>query len=173
MVNENNGFLGNNQNLAQDLPKKEPELAWISKEYVPEKSTKWYISLIIVTVIASGLVYVGTKDLISTFVLIACGLLVLGYSLKKPKNIEYRIRNNELIIQNRTYFLGNFRAFSVYKKANSENLMLIPLKRFVPRVYISLDREISQNVINTINQVIPAIKYSQDFIERIDDIIRF
>ncbi len=173
MEEQNGGFFkSSNLETQQIANENNPEISWSSLEHVSEKSIKWYLILIFVTIIISGLVYLVTKDLISTIVFVLCGFLIFVYSLKKPRNIEYKIKNNSLMIQNKTYFLSNFRAFSIFKNKNTESLVLVPLKRFVPRIYINLNQDISAKVIDKVNQIIPAEKYTQDLSDKIIDLIR-
>lgn len=163
MEDENNSFTS----FVKDSPPDElkEDLVWTSPDKISSKKFSWYLIFIISTLLIGGIIYLITRDLITSIAIVFCGAILLIYSIRKPKNIEYKLTDASLYVSGKVFKIANFKSFSISNHGIEKAISLVPMKRFYPYLYINLNQEVSADVIQRLSQIIPIQKPSTDIFE--------
>jgi hypothetical protein len=149
-------------------PAEEPEISWVAPEFVQhDKGAMWYFSLLAVTVIACGVFYVLSRDLISAVMILVVVVIVCIYSMRKPKNIQYGLNDRGMTIGVKNSFYGNFRSFTASHEGNFINITFIPLQRFSLPIGLCVDQQDGDKVVNFLADRLPLEKHNPDLVERL------
>ncbi len=130
--------------ISAPLQQAQPEaFNWSAAEYVHhEKHGMWYGLYALGTVLLAAVVYFTTKDILSTVIVFVAILGLILFASRKPSAQEYTLDGDVLRVGNKDYYLHDFKAFSVIEESQVAELILRPLKRFLPMVsvYVSPDQ---------------------------------
>jgi hypothetical protein len=121
----------------------ESSLAWSAAEYIHhEKNILWYGVYVLGTALLSGVVYLTTKDLLSTAIVFVAILGLVFLASRKPRVQDYSVDGDSLRVGQKVYHLHDFKEFSVAEEGSMAEIILQPLKRFMPpiSVYVALDQ---------------------------------
>ena len=163
MDEDNNSFTSFSDSL--NRPQVYEELKWSSNDKTSSKNLLWYLIFSLSTFLIGGLIYLFTRDLITAIVIFFCGAILLLYSIKKPKTINYRLTDSVLYISEKAFKISNFKSFAINSYGLEKALSLVPMKRFYPYLYVDLNKEVSADVIQRISQIIPIQKHNNDLFE--------
>ena len=119
-------------------PAGQPEtFNWSAAEYVRhEKHGIWYGLYVLGTVLLAAVVYLTTKDILSTGIVFVAILGLVLFAARKPSAQTYTLDGDVLRVGNKAYYLHDFKAFSVIEEGQVAELILRPLKRFLPMVSV-------------------------------------
>jgi hypothetical protein len=131
------------------------------------KSILWYLILIIGTVVIASAIFLITKDKITTGVILLSGFLIGVYATKKPKMVDYQLTKYGFAINGRRYKFGSYKSFSVIQHGDFRSAVLIPLKRFLPRMYINFDSSTEQKITAVLSGILPKETSRNDPIDKI------
>ncbi len=132
-------------------------ISWQDLEFpLHNKSITWYLELILVAFVISGLLYFLTKDVI-TIIVILIGLITLVlYGLKKPKIINFAVSSQNFKIGNHTYQLALFKSYSIREvDLYHSSLSFLPIKRFSPSVILYVKHEKIPEITKMLATIIP------------------
>ena len=88
---------------------------WSAAEYVRhEKHGMWYGLYVLGTVLLTALVYLTTKDILSSVIVFVAILGLILFASRKPSVQEYAIDGDMLKVGSKTYYLHDFKAFSAF-----------------------------------------------------------
>jgi hypothetical protein len=149
-------------------------MTWTASEFIShEKSSRWYGGLILAAILAAGLIYLFTKDIISaSFVLIAA--LFFGImAARKPRELQYSLHGNSLKIGQKNYTLDQFRSFAVIDEGAIPSIVFMPLKRFSPLITIYYAPDDEHKIIDILADRLPFEERDQDPLDRFMHRIRF
>lgn len=150
------------------------DISWSASEFIShDKNFVWYGVLSLVTVITAAIVYLLTHDKISTVVIILAGAIFGVYGARKPRTLNYKLDNVGLTIQTKLFNYDSLKSFMVVENSPIPNIILLPLKRFMPSMSIYLDPSIEEKVIKILSDRLPQDFHEQDFVERFMIRIRF
>lgn len=149
------------------------DIGWSSAEKITSKNFTWYLSLIVITLIFGVAIYLLTKDIISSAVIVLCGVILFIYSFKKPTPIDYQLRDSSIFISNKEFKIGSFKSFSIIRHGSDTAIALVPMKRFYPYLYINLTSTVSADVIERLSSLIPIEKPKSDLLEAFMRFIKF
>ncbi len=151
-----------------DGKNEEPLFNWSSPNgFSNSKNIIWYLVLIIVTLGLSALIYFSTKDKITTAVIIVSGILIGIYASKKPRVVNYQLTPNGFTVNGRYYNFSSYRSFSVVHHGGSSSVVLTPLKRFMPYMYIYFSDDMAEKIEAVLTGVLPKETSRQDFIDNL------
>lgn len=131
-----------------------------------KKSPIWYIILFLVTVIIAGIIYLLTRDKITTLVILICGLVFGAYGAKKPGTISYQIDDSTLKIGSKQYSLSSFKSYSVMPTKERLVVSMRPIKRFMPYLYIAFNKDEEVKVTPFLSKNLPLENNKGDVIDR-------
>lgn len=154
--------------------KKPSSFSWTSTPGMANrKKPTWYFMLTLITVVIAGLIYILTKDKISTVAVVICGVLLAVYGFRKPKEIKYSINDVGFTIGDREYAFSQYKSYSVTDNGVFLIIAMTPLKRFMPYLYVSLTKDDETKVTQLINQNLPLEKTKTDPIDKLLHYIGF
>ena len=152
------------------IPPKGPEgsITWTASEFIEhKKNASWYLILVAVTVVVAGLIWLITKDKITTATIVVVALMIGIIGSKKPRELEYRIDNEGLHIAGRQYPFNEFRSFSVIRQGSISGLVFRPLKRFSLLTTAYYDPSDEQKILDIIGFYLPMEEGKRDIIDEI------
>jgi len=147
---------------------------WSASEFIAyQKNAGWYLLLILVICVISGLVFIITRDLISTVSIIFAGILFMIFAARKPRVLEYQIDKNGISIGQKLYSYSNLKSFSIINEGAMRSISLYPLQRFMPSISIYFEPQEEPNIIDALANYLPQEDKKQDVIDRLMHRIRF
>ena len=150
------------------------DISWSASEFIAhQKNIAWYAVLSILTIIVAAIVYLLTHDKLSTIIIILAGVTFGIYGARKPRTLNYKLDNSGLTIQTKLFNYDLLKSFMVVENSPIPNIVLLPLKRFMPSMSIYLDPSSEEKVIKILSDRLPQDFHEQDFVERFMIRIRF
>ena len=149
------------------------EVIWEAPEFIDRtKSTSWYLTIFISSVVLGGLLYLFTKDLITVFVVFLAVIIFGAYGIRRPKNINYKIDEYGIGVGQKYFHYEEFRFFSAEREGNYMNVTLIPLKRFSPPIGLCF-MATDEKVLSYLTNKLPFEQHHTDILENILKRINF
>jgi hypothetical protein len=147
---------------------------WTASEFIAhQKSAGWYLSLALGAIIAAALVYLLTKDKISTAVVLL-GAFVLGfYGARKPRQLEYHLDSRGVKIGQKYYSYSGFRSFAVVPEGAFSSIIFMPLKRFAPLTTIYYAPADEEQIVRLLSSILPVQEYRHDVVDQLMKRIRY
>lgn len=148
--------------------------AWSAAEYVRhEKHGMWYGLYVLGTMLVTALVYFTTKDILSSIIVFVAILGLILFASRKPSVQEYAIDGDMLKVGNKTYYLHDFKAFSVIKEGQVAEVMLRPLKRLFPMVSVYVGPDQLDTLADYLADFLPFEPHVPDAVDSLLRRIRF
>ncbi len=149
-------------------------VAWTASEFIAhQKSSGWYLRLFGSAAVIASLVWLFTKDIFSSFViLIALGVLAM-YASRPPRELQYVADEHGLIIGDKQYAYSAFRSFAIIPEGAFSSIELIPHKRFSPAITIYYDPADEVAIAETLSRHLPLEPRKRDAIDQLMHHIRF
>ncbi len=158
------------------IPPEGPEgsISWTASEFVShKKGALWYFIVLLAFVFLGGLIYLLTKDKVSSSSIIIIGIIFAIFGGKRPRELEYRVDRYGLHIGKRTHSFNNFRSFAVDQKGAFSSIVLFPMKRFSFLTTAYYDPRDEQKIVAIISSYLPMEDKKRDFIDDLMWKIRF
>ncbi len=141
-------------------------MSWTATEFVHnEKNSTWYGAYTLGTILLSGLIFLMTRDFVSTGVVLLAVAGLIIYAGRKPTAQSYILDGDVLQAGNRPYYLGDFKAFSIIEEAAIVSIVLLPLKRLVPPLTVYLPRELEEQIIEHLSDFLPMEPHKPDAVD--------
>jgi hypothetical protein len=149
-------------------------MQWKASEFIDhQKNLAWFLPLILGGGILSGAIFLLTRDILSTVVLLL-GILTFGvYARQKPRTLTYSLSGTTISIGEKTYSYDDFRSFSIVQDGALFSVMLQPIKRFLPPLTIYFAPDDGEKIFDTLASHLPHEEREQDPVERLMRKIRF
>lgn len=159
---------------AEDQPVSSDAVSWTASEFIAhDKSVGWYIGLAAAAVLIAGVIYLLTKDFISTGVVLV-GALALGwYGARKPRQLPYQLNTKGVQIGNKWHGYQDFRSFSIVPEGAFSSIVFMPLKRFAPLTTIYYAPEDEEKIVSILSGILPYEERKSDPIDSLMQRIRF
>jgi hypothetical protein len=152
----------------------ENTISWTASEFVVhEKSTGWYGTLLLATVIIAALIYLTTKDAITTAVVIIAALAFAVIAGRKPRQLQYQLSNTGITVGNKQFNYQAFKSFSVVPEGAFSSIVFRPLKRFSPLTTIYYAPKDEEKIVNLLSSHLPLEERSPDAVDNMMRRIRF
>lgn len=150
------------------------EVLWTASEYVEhEKSQNWYFSLAGIALVVTILVYVITREILSTAVVVVAAVLFGVTSGRRARNMQYGVNNHGIGIGRRFYTYDNFRSFSFVDEGPVRSIVLMPLKRFMPPLTLYYDPADEERIGDVLADHLPFAEHQHELTDRLMRKIRF
>lgn len=147
---------------------------WTAPEFIyEEKTVLWYGMYILGTIILGGVVFLATRDIISTALVTLASLGLMIFGMRRPREQQYSLGDNAVQIGQKVYRLQDFKAFSVDDQNTIPNVTLLPLKRFMPPVTMYPPQTVMPNVEAVLADNLPSEPHKLDAIDSLLKRIRF
>lgn len=157
-----------------ETPKRQDDVTWTASEYIAHhKSAAWYLFFILGIAACSGLIFLLTKDIISTVVIIFCGILFAILAARKPRQLGYKVDAAGITIDDKFYPYTQFKFFSLVQDGVIGGINFWPLKRFMPELSIYYPPEQADKIIEIISEHLPNEQRDEHIADRMLKKIRF
>ncbi len=167
------------EELGNQTPQSSPAdrataITWTSAEFLHhQKTTTWYGAYALGAIIVAGVLYLITRDIISTAVVIGAAGGLLFISAREPKQQTYILQEDFVQVGSKAYRLHDFKAFSVDEDAPVLGLTLMPLKRFMPPIVLYVDEAHEEAVVDYIADFLPVEPHKVDAMDSLLRRLRF
>jgi hypothetical protein len=149
-------------------------ITWTASEFIAHaKSPGWYLALFLAAIAAAALIFLVTRDPISSGVIIVAALLLAIYGGHKPRELEYRLDTSGLSIGQKHFGYHQFRSFSVLPEGAFSSIVFMPLKRFAVQTTIYYTPEDEDKIVNLIGNYLPLEERGHDAVDRLMHRIHF
>ncbi|MDB5170441.1 MAG: hypothetical protein JWO35_135 [Candidatus Saccharibacteria bacterium] len=149
-------------------------ISWTASEFVAhEKSASWYGSLAVVAVFGAGLVYLLTKDVVSSAVILFSALILGFYGARQPRQLQYRISEHGISVGQKNFAYEEFRSFTVAPDGAFSSIIFKPLKRFATLTTIYYAPEDEEQIVDVLADRLPFEEHAPDAVDRLMRRIRF
>jgi hypothetical protein len=138
-----------------------------------EKSAGWYGALLLVTAIITALIYLITRDVISTSVVIIAAIAFAVLAARQPRQLQYRLDGNGITIGQKHLNYGLFKSFSVVPEGAFSSIVFTPLKRFAPLTTIYYAPEDEDKIVSLLTDRLPFEEHRLDAVDNMMRRIRF
>ena len=162
--------------VSMAIAPEEPDgsITWRANEFMAHsKSPMWYVVLFSVAILIAALVWLLTKDLISTAVVILMAIVFGIFAAKKPRTLEYRVGKEGVTIGRRQLAFNSFRSFAVMRRGDFSSIVLLPLKRFALSANICYDSQDESKIVDVISQYLPMEDGRKDILDDLMWRLRF
>jgi hypothetical protein len=150
------------------------KVSWTASEFIShEKSASWYLGLAALAIVSSSLVFILTKGIISSVVIIAAAIVFAVYAEHKPRQLLYQLDNIGLSIGGRMYAYEEFRCFSVIPEGGVFAINFMPLKRFSPVLTIYFAPDDEKKIMDVLVNQLPYEEPRRDAVDSLMTRIRF
>ncbi|MDB5175785.1 MAG: hypothetical protein JWM81_643 [Candidatus Saccharibacteria bacterium] len=147
---------------------------WTASEFIAhQKTVKWYAILAGCALLAALIVWILTKDITASIVILVAALTLGWYGARQPRELEYVLDEDGLTIGPKHYPYASFRSFTVDTDAAFTSIDLIPLRRFAPSISIFYAPEDEDKIADILSAHIPYENRRKDPIDRFMKHIRF
>lgn len=159
---------------AVPAPQATEPVTWTASEFVAnEKTARWYMLLAIAAGVVSAIIYLLTRDIISSGMIVIVAILFGIFAARKPRVLEYKLNEAGLTIGAKFYPYDVFKSFSVLEEGAIDCIWLMPLKRFMPVISVYFPSESGEKIANLLSQFLPYEEMQHDVVDRFMRKIRF
>lgn len=150
------------------------EISWTASEFIAhEKGIMWYLKLMLVAIVVTVIIYLLTRDKISSGVVLLAAIVFGAYGARKPRTLEYRLDVSGLTIADKLYDYGQFRSFWTTKEGAFSSITFMPLKRFMPALTVYYSPQDEQQIMQILERHLPMENRDRDLLDRFLHHIRF
>lgn len=153
----------------------DPEaITWTASEYIAHaKSFGWYAALGGGAVVFAAIVFLVTRDVVSTAVVLVAALLLGIYAGRPPRQLEYRIDRTGIGVGQKRFGYGDFRFFSIMDEGAFSSIVFMPLKRFAVPTTIYYAPQDEDRIVGLLSDKLPMENRNHDAVDRLMHRIRF
>lgn len=149
-------------------------ITWTASEFVAhKKGLLWYVLVIGVAIFVAGLIWLLTRDITSTSVILVAALVLIIYGAKRPRELKYRVDREGIHIGDKDYPYDRFHSFSTVHQGAFSSLILYPMKRFAQLSSAYYDPLDEQKIISIISSYLPQEERRRDLVDDLMWKIRF
>lgn len=139
-----------------------------------ERKPDWFWGIGIATVI--GVILAGlTKNFLLAFLILVSGILLIMFSLEKPKNLSVEISEEGIKINNALYRFDTIKSFWLYRSTGGRFMLSIDSSRpFLPTFKIPLAQTIDPVILRTeLLKHVPEEEHKESFADQVAERIGF
>lgn len=149
-------------------------ITWSASEFIAHnKGAGWFFGLGALIVLIAALVYVLTKSIFSSVMIVLIGIIFGVAARRQPKVVNYTLSSTGVGIGEKFFPYSEFKSFSVVEEGAFRFVSLISFKRFVPAIGIYYEPNDEEKILETISTYLPHEETSKDFVEHLMHRIKF
>ena len=150
------------------------QVSWTASEFIAhQKGFEWYLGLGLGGILLAAVVFLLTRDFVSSGMIIVVALAFGVFAVKKPRVLQYIVDDNGITIGQKHYVFSMFKSFSVIDDDAAHSLLLMPMQRFMPSISVYYAPEDEEKILTKIADFLPFEERTQDVVDRIMRRIRF
>lgn len=143
-------------------------LSWAASEFVAhDKGVSWYGALFLGGGVAATLIYLLTKDKITTGIIVFAVLAFGVFASRKPHSEQYSLSADGLQVGQKAYFFHDFKTFSVVDEGGAASIVFMPLKRFMPALTIYVTSDVEDKVVDFLSVYLPLSEHKADAVDNL------
>ncbi len=147
---------------------------WAAMEFIAhQKTAGWYGLLMIAALGAAGLIYMLTRDIISSSVVIVGGVVLGVYAARKPREVQYRVDSGGVTVGSKFHTYEEFRSFAIVPEGAAQSIIFAPLQRFAPLTTIYYPPEHENKIVDILADHLPFTEHNHDAVDRLMRRIHF
>lgn len=149
-------------------------ISWTASEFIAhDKSASWYGALALGALLLAALVFLLTKDKISTGVVIVAGLALGIYGARKPQQLRYELNEQGVGIGQKFYAYNQLRSFAIIDEGAFSSISFTPLNRFGQLITIYFDPADEERIVDLLANRLPLEERGHDAVDKFMKRIRF
>ncbi|MBI1857061.1 hypothetical protein HY003_01445 [Candidatus Saccharibacteria bacterium] len=150
------------------------EISWSASEFIAhEKNNRWYVSLFGGTTVVALVVFLFTRDKISTGMVVLVAIIFGIFGARKPRTLSYAISSQGVGIGQKFYPYESFKSFSIVAEGAISSIVFMPIKRFVPGASIYYPPEQEDQIVDILSTYLPHEERQLDVIDNLMRKVRF
>lgn len=122
---------------------------------------------------AAGLIFLLSKDIISTIVILVCAFAFGFYASRQPRQLQYVANENGVAVGERFHPYENFRSFTIAPDGAFSSIIFMPLKRFATTTTIYYAPKDEDQIVDLLADRLPYEEHTPDAVDRLMRHIRF
>lgn len=155
-------------------PSSNSSMSWTATEYIEhERGASWYLLLIVVTAALAGLAYLISKDYFAIGVIVALGIIVAIAVGRKPRELQYQLDNQGILVGDKSYNYSEFKSFTIIHDGAVSHVELVPLKKLMLPVTAYFGPGDEERIMDIIGQHLPYEQRQMAAIDRLSRKLRF
>jgi hypothetical protein len=149
-------------------------ISWQASEFIDHQKTfSWFALLALGALFLSVIIYLVTKSIFSSAVVIVAVLAFGVIAVQKPRQLTYSLLSSGIVVGDKKYIFDDFKTFSVNSESAVPSVSLIPIKKFIPVLTIYFSPEDGEKIFDILALYIPHEQRKDDAVERLMSRIRF
>lgn len=159
------------QNKAPVLPN---SIKWTASEFIAyQKGRGWYFLAALGLIVTGGIIFLVTRDYVSTVVIIVLGILLVSVAARQPRTLTYEISSQGIKIGDRLYGFSTLRSFAIIDEGSIHSIDLLPLQRFMPVISMYYAPQDEQAIVRALGGYLPMENRNQPLIDKLMHRLRF
>jgi hypothetical protein len=152
----------------------EDSFKWTASEFVEHsKNTGWYMGLGAGALLIAVIIFLVTRDKISTAVVIVAAVVLAIAAARKPRVLEYQVDDEGLSVGPKLYSYEQFKSFSIIDEGVVPSIYLMPIKRFQVSLTIYFAPADEDAIVGILSDRLPLEDRQLDPVDRFMHRIRF
>ena len=152
----------------------QPLVSWSASEFIAHhKSSSWYIALAAAVGFLSAIVYLLTRDVLSTVVIIITGTLFGVFASRKPEVRNYQIYTSGIQISEKFFPFDALKSFAIHEEGAFTSIYLLSTQRFMPPLTIYYPPDQEEGIVSALTDYLPKEDREPDAIDNLMRKIRF
>ena len=129
---------------------------WTASEFIEHnKGFSWYLALAAIGLVVAGLVYLLTRDLVSSVVICIFALILGIAGARKPNVIAYKLDSRGLSAGRRFRPYSEFKSFALVDEGAFNSITLLPIKRNRLPVNLYLAPDVEHQILEVLGSHLP------------------
>lgn len=147
-------------------------ITWEAEEYiVRDKTAWWYVGLIAVGLILSGIsVWLQWWSFLAVVILSVVALLI--YATRPPRVLRYSLSNKGISEGDKLYEYSEFKSFGILQEGEHFAIVLTPMKRFSPRMLVFFPQAQGEEIVDAFGERLPMEEAKLDALDKLIKFLR-
>lgn len=147
-------------------------ITWEAEEYVVrDKTAWWYVGLVAIGLILGGIsVWLQWWSFLVVVILSVVALMI--YVMRPPRVIRYSLSNKGVSEDKKLYDYADFKSFGILKEGEHFAIVLTPIKRFSPRMFIYFPAAQGEEIVDAFGGRLPMEEVKLDLLDRLIKFLR-
>ncbi len=145
---------------------------WDAKEFIEYKrGTSWYIVLALVVLLLGAFAVWQQQWSFLVLIVVATIALVI-YIMRPPRTLHYKLTAEGIEEGKYTLKYEDYRSFGVLNENNHYSIVLIPKKRFSPRIMIYFPEDSGEKIVDVFGERLPMEPVKLDLVDQLIRLLR-
>lgn len=136
-----------------------------------DKTAWWYVGLIAVGLILSGIsVWLQWWSFLAVVILSVVALLI--YATRPPRVLRYSLSNKGISEGDKLYEYSEFKSFGILQEGEHFAIVLTPMKRFSPRMLVFFPQAQGEEIVDAFGERLPMEEAKLDALDKLIKFLR-